>query len=326
MIRPFVCALGFAFAAAMVGMLAPAAQTEDVLDACEPGKQEIEAAALPGVVQPGECPIEGRRIVDGGVGSVVPGPGEGVYAEILTTSGTQELEVRRREDGAIELEHVGDDPGGAAVGGSVRLAGGPGECSDPAYTDLSYRVDSSLHYRINVRSTPPEISRRSARNAIRRAASNVFDTQNACRLGDRVPVALRYDGNTPARAQVGDGLCGTDDGRSVVSFGSLREGVLAATCTLSNVKPGYNEVRVSDVKVNKKVFAWTTRPGSRSCERRWDLESVMTHEWGHTFGLGHVLESDHGYLTMSGGVNGPCQDAERTLGRGDVLALDGKYH
>ena len=87
----------------------------------------------------------------------------------------------------------------------------------------------------------------------------------------------------------------------------------------------YNEVRVSDVKVNKKVFSWTTKPGSRSCDRRWDLQSVVTHEWGHTFGLGHVLESDHGNLTMSGGVNGPCQDAERTLGRGDVLALDGKY-
>lgn len=44
MIRPFVYALGFAFAAAIVGMLAPAAQTGAVLDACEPGKQEIEAA------------------------------------------------------------------------------------------------------------------------------------------------------------------------------------------------------------------------------------------------------------------------------------------
>jgi hypothetical protein len=46
MIRPFVYALGFAFATAIVDMLAPAAQTEDVLDACEPGKQEIEAAGF----------------------------------------------------------------------------------------------------------------------------------------------------------------------------------------------------------------------------------------------------------------------------------------
>jgi hypothetical protein len=51
---------------------------------------------LPGVVRPGECPIEEHRIVDGGVGSVVPEPGESMYAEILTTSGTQELEIRRR--------------------------------------------------------------------------------------------------------------------------------------------------------------------------------------------------------------------------------------
>jgi hypothetical protein len=46
MIRPFVYALGFAFATAIVDMLAPAAQTEDVLDACELGKQEIEAAGF----------------------------------------------------------------------------------------------------------------------------------------------------------------------------------------------------------------------------------------------------------------------------------------
>jgi hypothetical protein len=325
MIRPVVCVLGFAFAAAIVGMFAPAAQTEDVLDACEPGKREIKAAALPGIVEPGECPIEGRRIVDGGVGTVVPGPGEGVYAEILTTSGAQELEVRRRADGALELEHVGDDSDAAATEGSAGLTGGPGECSDPAYTHFSYRVASSLDYRINLTSTPPEISRRSAKNAIRRAASNVFGTDNDCRMGDRVPVALRYAGKTPARAQSGNGLCGADDGRSVVSFGSLREGVLAAACTLSNERPGYNEVRVSDVKINKANFKWTTKPGSRSCSKRFDVESVMTHEWGHTFGLGHVLESRHGNLTMSGGVNGPCQDAERTLGRGDVLALDGKY-
>ena len=76
MIRPFVCALGFAFAAAIVGMLAPVAQTEDVLDACEPGKQEIEAAALPGVVEPGECPIaKGAGSLTAGSAASFPGPG-----------------------------------------------------------------------------------------------------------------------------------------------------------------------------------------------------------------------------------------------------------
>ena len=301
---------------------APLAQTEDVLKACEPGEPEIEAAALPAVVEPGECPVGGRRIVDGPVGTVVPDPGEGVYAEVLTTSGAQELEVRRREGGALVLDRVGD---GSGAEGAARLAGGPAECVDRAYTDLSYMVASSLEYRVNVTSTPPGVPRPGARSAISRAAANVFGTANSCRMGDRVPVALRYAGTTSVNAQVGDGLCGNDDGRSVVSFGALRQGVLAATCTLFDETRSYDRVRSSDVKVNKKVYRWTLYPGSRSCSKKWDLESVMTHEWGHTFGLGHVSEAHHGRLTMSGGINGPCQSVERTLGRGDVLALDGKY-
>ena len=53
----------------------PAAQTADrVLEACEPGRQKIDARALPGVVAPERCPVAGRKIEDGGVGSVAPPP------------------------------------------------------------------------------------------------------------------------------------------------------------------------------------------------------------------------------------------------------------
>jgi hypothetical protein len=62
-----------------------------------------------------------------------------------------------------------------------------------------------------------------------------------------------------------------------------------------------------------------------SCNHRYDLESTVTHERGHTFGLGHVSESNHGNLTMSSASNGACQFSERTLGRGDVLGLANKY-
>jgi hypothetical protein len=326
---PVVCILGFALALALIGAFAraPAARTEGILEACSRDEREIEAAALPSVVQPGECPIEGRPIVDGPVGSLVPAPGEGVYAEVLTVSGAQELEVRRRADGALELDHAGDDSvGGPDAARSALPTGGQDPCSDRAYTDLSYKVASKLRYRFGASTTPGELSRSAAEDAIRKAAVNVFSTTNDCRrLGDRVPVAVKYDGRTSARAHVGNDLCGRDDGRSVVSFGSLRPGVLAATCALFEGGTSYGEVTSSDIKINKVDFRWTVKPNSGSCSRRFDLQSVMTHEWGHTFGLGHVSERDHGWLTMSGGVNGPCQASERTLGRGDVLGLDGKY-
>ncbi len=58
---------------------------------------------------------------------------------------------------------------------------------------------------------------------------------------------------------------------------------------------------------------------------RYDVESTMTHERGHTFGLGDVSEASHPNLTMSSKSNGPCQTSERTLGKGDAIGLNRKY-
>ena len=98
----------------------PDAQTADrVLEACAPEKQTIDARALPAaVVTPERCPVGGREIEDGEVSSAVPPLGESVHAGVLTTTGAEELEVGRREDGTIELEFVGEDSG--AAGGTPR--------------------------------------------------------------------------------------------------------------------------------------------------------------------------------------------------------------
>ncbi|WP_338089092.1 matrixin family metalloprotease [Nannocystis pusilla] len=66
-------------------------------------------------------------------------------------------------------------------------------------------------------------------------------------------------------------------------------------------------------------------PRLRLVFEQFSVKAVMTHERGHTFGLGHVGESSHGDLTMSPTINGPCQDSESTLGEGDVAGLRALY-
>ncbi|MDP8949753.1 MAG: M10 family metallopeptidase domain-containing protein [Actinomycetota bacterium] len=307
----------------------------EVLEACRPDKPTIAATDLPEVLEPGRCPIKDRPIVDHEVGVALPEPGEGVYAEVLTTAGPQELQVTRYENGAVELQQVGDDSGSAAGEQAASdpaplrtftAARGPRECRDGAFADLGYRVGQGLSYRFNWRTTPRHLKRAAAVGAVRRGGADVVTTRNTCRLGDRVPAGLVYEGFTPLVANItAGGHCTGNDGVSVVSFGSLPRGTLAVTCIFFTIRPGYDEVSSSDLKVNRRGFRWTTRPDARSCKRMWDLEGVIAHERGHTFGLGHVSESRHGNLTMSVRANGPCQSSERTLGRGDVLGLGNKY-
>jgi hypothetical protein len=244
----------------------------------------------------------------------------------VTTTGAQELEVTHYRDGTVELEHVGDESEEAQVRPEISPAANSlSECSDRKYSLLGYKVDeeSPLSWYFNSKTTPKELTRWGALSAIREGGANIANTRNDCGLKDRVPAGLSYEGSTPAHAQLNArGHCPNPNDQSVVSFGKLPRGTLAVTCTKWS---GPNLVTSSDIMLNKTHHNWTTRPGARSCKAKYDLEGVVTHERGHTFGLGHVQEARHGNLTMSVRNNGPCQSSERTLGRGDIRGLYQKY-
>ncbi|MCA1848811.1 MAG: hypothetical protein LC704_07475, partial [Actinobacteria bacterium] len=267
-----------------------------------------------------ECPIGGSVITDHGVETDLPAPGEGIYVEALTTEGPQELQVTRYRNGTVELEHVGDETAEAQDELEVGVAGSsPGECSDQAYTNAPYRVEFNLRWYFNRNTTPDELSSKSALSAIRRGTQNITDTQSKCRRADRVPHFMDYEGFTSAHA-----CPGHNDRMTVVSFGTLPQGTLAQTCTVYEIDDHDNRTKWSDILINKARYNWTTNPGAR-CKSKYDLETVVTHERGHTFGLGHVSEGSHGKLTMSERINGACQSSERTLGLGDWRGLDRKY-
>ena len=315
-------------ALAVVTTRAPAQTDGGTYEACRSGEDAISASELPETVRLARCPVGERVLTDNGVGTVLPAPGQSIHVDATTTEGPQELEVTRYRNGTVGLDHVGDETEAIRGGREIGATGGPGECSDGAFTRRKHEVYVVLRGYYNPQTTPDELSRKGAVRAVKKGTSDITNTRNKCGLGDRIPsdIGMSYEGSIKARAQIGTGgNCNGQDRKSVISFGTLSENTLAVTCTESHKIKGKWHTKWSDIMLDKAHHNWTTRPNARSCGGKYDVESTVAHERGHTFGLDHVSESSHGNLTMSGLSNGPCQMSERSLGRGDVLGLGKKY-
>jgi hypothetical protein len=198
-------------------------------------------------------------------------------------------------------------------------------CSDEAGAWLGMRWQGPVRWRINRASIPGYLGGSSAvTDAVRSAATTVSTGRNDCGLSENLRMRQRFDGATGRVAGITeDGRCSTRDGHSVVSFGRLRPGTLAVTCVWWY--PGNDGGRSveADILVDGAggAFFLDTPPG---CIGQWDLESTLTHEFGHVFGLGHVSYAEHGELTMSDGLP-DCSTGYRGLGLGDYLALRARY-
>lgn len=265
-----------------------------------------------------------------GLTVIAPPGGAGVFAEIVLESGeTRTLHLRTDASARVFLiEDVHEDePGGvtavAEAAGETTAPSGPGPCSDTARNLLPYKVVGTLEWRFNAGSTPASNSIDNVEALLKKAASNITQSRNSCGMADSVAAKQHYAGRTTAGAQItADGACqGSGNGINTVGFGDLPAGVLGLACVFYD---GSAHVVEADIRLNKADHAWyAVKPSS--CSKRYSVEAVATHEFGHVFGLGHVGEAAHGNLTMSPSINGPCQGSEATLGRGDVLGLRAKY-
>lgn len=225
--------------------------------------------------------------------------------------------------GILFLAH--DTDGGSLVASSPTPPELHGTgCSQSGYVTRSAYQQHTFTWVMNVDSVPSYLDRARAEWAIQQATATVAGAQTPCPIDDSdqatPPVAL-YSGPTLRHANVTPEVecfpSSRSDGISVVSFGRLPEDVVAVTCTYRH----HGDIWQSDVLLSDAPGAFTLDPGDGLCVDSYDLQAVMTHERGHSFGLGHVPESQGtDELTMSSFM-GRCDTSARTLGVGDILGL-----
>jgi len=289
----------------------------------------------------------GDVVSDVGVGLVVPQPGRFTWATAeLEDKGGQSLGALTQADGTVVLASVGREggllPGSEPLGGLLghapagagpaAAAVSPAECDDAAYSRMTWtfadgsrrhpKWKSTHNWYFRASTTPSDNSVENVRAALVRAVTNITGSHNTCDLPDEVTASSAHQGDTTTGPNIStDGTkCTLPDHKSVVSFGTVPVGVLAVACTNGYYDGGtYATISDADVRINKAYSWYAVKPSG--CTTRWSIEGVMTHEFGHSFGVGHVSEGEHGNLTMSTHMNGPCQNAESSLGLGDVNVL-----
>lgn len=278
---------------------------------CQPGAA-VAAAALPGRLAPGACDRTDVTIRDGAAGVALPARGITVSAAVLTVNGDQLLTVARALDGSVSIRR-----GAPAMSAPTAAAASSG-CSSSAYVDLGYQVGGGYAWKYNGKGAPTNVSG-SALTNIKTATTNITSGRDACGIAGKPRTGQSFTGTTTkAPGLTSDARCQSGpDQVNVTGWKALTaNGVLAVTCTYSF--SGSNNVADSDVAINSK-FKWAT--SAAGCSNAYDLQGVMTHERGHTFGLGHpAATSANQGLTMYPSVR-PCDFSIRTLGKGDLLGL-----
>lgn len=293
----------------------------------------------------------GALVSDHGVSVVAPRAGGSVWSEIHFDDGSvQVLQVETHPDGQVYVRYMGDerpsrapqpmsrelDVRDAQLGATGLVATAPtgpaaaaptigatatasttsaSDCSGTSYYLYSWRMPSYKWY-YQSGSTPSSLSWTATADSIKRANTDIVTARNGCGRGDHVSATFSYLGTTSRGTNIASYAgCPGGDGYSVIGFGSLPSGVLGMTCVYG-VSSGY--AHEADVRLNR-YRRWSNYQSS--CSSATLVESLMTHELGHVYGLGHVYTSS---LTMNSYVPN-CSLAPATLGLGDMYGLERKY-
>lgn len=282
------------------------------------GRGPIAASALGhGAAAPG-CSLVGRVVTDGRVSVVVPPPGMSVAGEGVSRRGeSRSLQVTNT---GTTVRAVSGTGSGATHARVTRRAASA--CHDRTFHLEGHRWRSSLRFRINLKKLPSRYSRGTVIKQIRAANGNMRKGHNSCGKPRLKTPASHYLGRTSARPNINPSAsavgCGKANTKNVVGFGNLPGGLLGWTCYWWF---GSGRMGAADIMIDTSRSLVTHLPAS--CSNKWDFEGIVTHEWGHAYGMGHT-GGGHPNLTMQHSARA-CSQYARTLGMGDWLGMRKMY-
>jgi hypothetical protein len=191
------------------------------------------------------------------------------------------------------------------------------DCTSTAYTLEKWRLSGTHTWTYNPAGAPTSVAATAAAT-IQKATQNLLTGQNRCGLRVTLPYTHTYTGATTKTAQVSPtGTCTGNDGISTTSWGTLPTNTLGYTCVYYKTSTG--TVIASDMMLNN-TRKWFTGTTPTNCTDTFDLESVITHERGHTAGLAHVDQTTQTRQTMSPRTLA-CTTYKRLIGSGDLTGL-----
>ncbi|WP_344688533.1 matrixin family metalloprotease [Blastococcus jejuensis] len=280
------------------------------------------------------CDLTGRLVTGEGVGVRVPPAGQATSIHALEVDGEVVLQVRHETDGRVTglLSVLGPENAPDQAGIITQdMVGGQAACSDRSFTSYgSKESDDRLWYYNS--DTDPTVGSPAAlyhERGVTSAVVNLLAGYNDCGLAGGFRASQTYLGNTTARSNISsDSTCNGLDGVNVVDWGSINNADhLGLTCRYDFLLdlPGYEEIIEADIKIGNKHSYLAALPTS-ACENSYDVMALMTHEWGHAFGLGHTPDpaADHRQQTMNPYLTA-CSTFQRTLGRGDWTGMNTVY-
>lgn len=331
------CALALAACLASVTSASGATATS----ASSPGfcsnTASIPAADLATGVALSNCPIQGRLVTRsvGGthIGARVPSPGHVEAVEATTVTGDYVLALANQ---AGRVTSATSFPAGKSH--DLPRAASP-DATDPACTEtgvayLNFVWNKTLQWYYNQSTVSRAgLNGPTTLTSIRAANTNMTNGVNNCgwpqaNFGSYiggVPLGA-YQGTTSKYANIdssGDITSNFPDGQNTVSWGpfnNTEEGTLAITAFDYNTGGNQFAIEADTYLGSNRGLVTSYSP---LCTDSYDLESVMTHEWGHAYGLDHVTSSADADEVMYE-YSTACA-LRRHLGEGDYEGMASLY-